>query len=321
LNFDVFNGDADGICALQQLRLKEPVESTLITGVKRDIKLLSQISTQPGDSIIVLDISLDKNKEALSELLQKGAFVKYFDHHYAGDIPEHENLSCYINTNSEICTSLIVNEFLQGEFVLWAIVGAYGDNMIKIADSYAVREHLSKEQSGLLRELGTLLNYNGYGSTINDLYFNPSELYRVVSQYKTPFDFITSENVFKTLREGYALDMEEVSKIQPELSSGEFALYILPDKPYSRRVSGVFGNQLAEKSPERAHAILSQLSSGDYLVSVRAPLINRTGADELCRQFPTGGGRKAAAGINNLKSEQLSEFIECFKRQFSEHWS
>jgi len=34
---DVFNGDADGICALHQLRLAEPVESTLVTGVKRDI--------------------------------------------------------------------------------------------------------------------------------------------------------------------------------------------------------------------------------------------------------------------------------------------
>ena len=35
--FDVFNGDADGICALIQLRLAEPRDTTLITGVKRDI--------------------------------------------------------------------------------------------------------------------------------------------------------------------------------------------------------------------------------------------------------------------------------------------
>ena len=42
-NFDVFNGDADGICALHQLRLTYPVSATLITGAKRDIKLLEKV--------------------------------------------------------------------------------------------------------------------------------------------------------------------------------------------------------------------------------------------------------------------------------------
>ena len=37
--FDVFNGDADGICALLQLRLERPLATQLITGVKRDIQL------------------------------------------------------------------------------------------------------------------------------------------------------------------------------------------------------------------------------------------------------------------------------------------
>ncbi len=47
---DVFNGDADGICALLQLRqgqTKEP--SRLITGIKRDIQLLKQVTAQNGD--------------------------------------------------------------------------------------------------------------------------------------------------------------------------------------------------------------------------------------------------------------------------------
>lgn len=42
-HIDVFNGDADGICALIQLRLANPVESQLITGVKRDIALLQKL--------------------------------------------------------------------------------------------------------------------------------------------------------------------------------------------------------------------------------------------------------------------------------------
>jgi len=41
--YDLFNGDADGICALIQLRLAGSCESTLITGVKRDIALAQQV--------------------------------------------------------------------------------------------------------------------------------------------------------------------------------------------------------------------------------------------------------------------------------------
>jgi hypothetical protein len=43
---DVFNGDADGICALIQYRLAYPADATLVTGVKRDIKLLEKIQVK-----------------------------------------------------------------------------------------------------------------------------------------------------------------------------------------------------------------------------------------------------------------------------------
>lgn len=46
--YDIFNGDADGICALHQLRLAEPREATLVTGVKRDIRLLEQVAQVRG---------------------------------------------------------------------------------------------------------------------------------------------------------------------------------------------------------------------------------------------------------------------------------
>ena len=85
-HYDVFNGDADGICALVQLRHAEPRESTLVTGVKRDISLLKQVDAQAGDSITVLDVSLDKNRDALQQVLEAGAEVFYCDHHFAGDI-------------------------------------------------------------------------------------------------------------------------------------------------------------------------------------------------------------------------------------------
>ena len=86
--FDVFNGDADGLCALTQLRNNQPLASTLITGVKRDIQLLQQVNAQAGDKITVLDVSMDKNKAALLDVLALGAEVFYCDHHATGDMPE-----------------------------------------------------------------------------------------------------------------------------------------------------------------------------------------------------------------------------------------
>ena len=61
-DYDLFNGDADGICALLQLRFAEPRENAeLITGVKRDINLLKRVDAKAGDRITVLDVSMDKN--------------------------------------------------------------------------------------------------------------------------------------------------------------------------------------------------------------------------------------------------------------------
>ena len=66
--FDVFNGDADGICALHQLRLAQPRDAVLVTGVKRDTALLQRIAAAPGDHITVLDIPLDRNRGTLLAL-------------------------------------------------------------------------------------------------------------------------------------------------------------------------------------------------------------------------------------------------------------
>ena len=83
-DWDVFNGDADGICGLIQL-LGRASES-LVTGPKRDIQLLQRVDAKAGDRVTVLDISLDKNRH-LKRILETGAEVLYIDHHYAGEIP------------------------------------------------------------------------------------------------------------------------------------------------------------------------------------------------------------------------------------------
>lgn len=316
MNFDIFNGDADGICALHQLRLAEPVISQLVTGVKRDIGLVKKVMAASGDNLVVLDISFDKNRVAVEQALSTGANVAYYDHHFSGDLPEHENLTCFINTNAETCTSLIVNEQLDGRYVNWAITAAFGDNLHVQAIELADRVGLSAAETELLKTLGTLINYNGYGSTVEDLHFAPDALYQTIKNYEDPFDFIKNEKAFLTLKQGYESDLEKVQSITPDLLTDKQGIYLLPDASWARRISGVYGNILTQQTPARAHAILSLIDDKYYVVSVRAPLDNREGADDLCRQFETGGGRKAAAGINKLPMSEYSVFVEKFKEQF-----
>lgn len=317
MQIDVFNGDADGICALVQLRLAEPCESQLITGIKRDIHLLSQVHPQTGDKITVLDISLAANRADLDRILKTGATVFYVDHHQAGDIPEHPALKTLINTDANICSSLLVNQHLHGQFAAWAVTAAFGDNMDNSAMQAAVSLKLNSEQLNRLKNLGICINYNGYGADLSDLHFAPDALYRELVCYASPFDFMTDNpQTYQKLLAGYAEDMNLALQTAAEYQNQNIAVYILPDAAWARRVSGVFGNELANLNPTRAHAVLSFNAQGGYLISVRAPLNNKTGADELCVGFATGGGRKSAAGINHLPQQQLADFIQRFAEKY-----
>ncbi|NIB38625.1 DHH family phosphoesterase [Pseudomaricurvus alkylphenolicus] len=317
-DYDVFNGDADGICALLQLRNSEPRSAQLITGVKRDISLLKRVDAGSGDRITVLDISMDKNTSELVKLLDKGASVFYVDHHFPGDIPDSEFLDSVINEAPDTCTSILVNKHLKGQFVQWAIVGAFGDNLNKSARALADSISLEETEVSLLENLGIYINYNGYGSDLEDLHFRPDDLFNKLRPYANPMDFIRDGNEhFSQLENGYQADMAAAEQSKPEASTDNSAVYILPNEKWARRVSGVFSNDLANRHPDRAHAVLTEKANGNYLVSVRAPLSNKTGAVDLCRQFATGGGRAAAAGINDLPSDQLGAFIRQLETQYT----
>ena len=310
MNYDVFNGDADGIISLIQLRLARPVEAELVTGVKRDIQLLNQVSAVDGDHVTVLDISMDKNTAALNRILNDGAEVFYADHHQAGVIPEHCNLTVHVDLDPNTCTALIVDKMLDGQFHLWAITAAYGDNLIAKADSLAKHIGLNEQQSEQLKELGTLINYNGYGAKVEDLHFTPADLYSKLVQYNSPFDVISDDSSpFKALQRAYEEDLLEAQSVSALHQSDVFKLIELPDVPWSRRISGVYGNLLANECPSRAHGVLTRNSDDSYTFSLRAPLDNKQGAADICAQFETGGGRAAAAGINRLAKVQISELI------------
>jgi hypothetical protein len=310
---DVFNGDADGICALTQLRNAEPADSRLVTGVKRDISLLERVDAAAGDLVTVLDVSLDKNRAGLVRLLERGARVLYVDHHFAGDIPTSDRLETLIDTAPDVCTSILVDRHLGGKFRLWAVTGAFGDNLDASALKLVKPLGLGADDLTTLANLGVYLNYNGYGAAVEDLHFPPAELFERVRPFASPLDFVAEDrSTFEKLESGYHQDMAAAAAIAPVAEAAGTAVYILPDEAWARRVSGVFSNQLANSSPARGHAVLTELRDGSYLVSVRAPLANKTGADELCRRFPTGGGRQAAAGINQLPADQLEDFITQF---------
>ena len=313
--YDVFNGDADGICALHQLRLDEPRASVRVTGVKRDIALLERVDAQAGDVVTVLDISLARNAAALARLLARGVQCRYFDHHFAGEIPAHAGLESFIDAAPDVCTSLLVDRYLDGRQRIWAVVAAFGDNLAAPARKAAAALALGETQLAQLQELGECINYNAYGDSVGDLYYEPGELFETIAGYADPFKFISSEPVFDVLRAGRADDLYRASELSPAAQTAHCAIYILPDAAWSRRVNGTFGNQLATKHPARAHAVLTR-SSGDYAVSVRAPVANPRGADELCRQFAGGGGRQAAAGIDVLPDSEFERFGAAFKQAF-----
>lgn len=326
MHYDVFNGDADGIIALLQLHLSKnkpyPQETKLITGVKRDISLLKQVDVEQAVSVTVLDISLEKNSDALTLLLEKEVDVFYVDHHRAGDIPQSQFLTSLIDTDANTCTSLLVNKHLNNEFVYWAIAAAFGDNMQASAEKLAEQCSLSISQQNLLKELGIYINYNGYGRSVDDLHFHPAQLFEKLLSYVDPFDLINeNDSVFHQLKTAYFADMEQAKNSVVLINNEQLSAVQLADAPWARRVSGVFGNELANASPDKAHVVVTLNESAaneetTYTISLRAPLRNKQGAGELCASFPTGGGRAAAAGVNALPEKMLGDFFDSVAKYY-----
>lgn len=317
--WEVFNGDADGLCAMVQIYRDAPRMDSdpvkVVTGRKRDIALLSRVHPAAGDQVTVLDVSMRSNADDLSRILKSGANVFYCDHHQAGNIPDHPALTTVIDTSPEMCTAALVDMCLGGKYRAWAVTACFGDNFPKLARRLASGHDFPLET---LERFGILLNYNGYGASVEDLHFDPAELYAHLRDFDTPMEFLSQKgDIFQRLDQGYESDMAGASgsKVIDETARG--LVLEMQDSAASRRVSGVYGNALAQEFPDRAHAILTQ-KPGGYVVSVRAPLSSRRGADTLCSAFETGGGRAAAAGINHLPDSDLTRFVTAFRAAFPE---
>jgi hypothetical protein len=287
-----------------------------VTGVKRDIALLDRVAASAGDACTVLDVSLDVNRGGLEKLLAAGVSVRYFDHHFAGDIPTHAGLEAHIDLSPNVCTSLIVDRVLEGRCRPWAIVGAYGDSLTAEADGLAAAAGIAPEAAQRLKALGVAINYNAYGETVDDLHVAPVELAAAMRPFGDPLEFADSSAACKRLADGMKDDMELAKRLTPARQVPGAIVFMLPDAAWARRASGTLANDKAKAHDGSAVAIVSPKTDGGYLVSVRVPRDFSVSAEAFCRRFPTGGGRKTAAGINHLPSEEFETFATAFEQQF-----
>ena len=314
---DIFNGDADGLCALMQWRLEYPAKAELVSGVKRDNALLRQVNSGADVELLVLDINFENNRADVERLLADGARIRYFDHHFPGERIAHPALSLTVDQAPEVCTSLLVHRAIGGKHPAWAVAGMYGDNLPGPAGRLAEAHGFDAGQAAILRKLGELLNYNGYGSELSDLHFDPKALFRALYEYGDPFVFVARSEAYAQLEAGYAADMAAAAALRPETQNENGRIYILPDQPWARRVIGVWANALSQEDKQRAHLILCPDGQGAYTASVRAPQVHPYGAAAFCRQFPGGGGREAAGGITGLKAGDTPAVRERFLAEFA----
>lgn len=312
-HFDIFNGDADGLCALHQLRLAQPRATHLLSGVKRDHALLGRVDARPGDSITVLDLPLAANRAALLNLLDQGVAVDYFDHHSAAPPPdEHPLLRLYLDPAPGTCTSLLVNRHLDGRFAAWAVVGAFGDNQAAPAHALAASLGLGEDAILQLKILGECLNYNAYGDSEADLLIPPTQLYKLMAAYPDPLDFIEQEPICLEIDQQWTNDLTQAMAVKPILDRDELIVVQLPAAAWARRVLGSYANRLAQQV-SKVCAVVAPNTRHTLTVSLRAPMGGAYTADQLVCPFG-GAGRATAAGINDLLPAQLPVLIQHWRK-------
>ena len=205
-----------------------------------------------------------------------------------------------------------MNQYLQGRQLAWAVTAAFGDNLADAARQAAVPLNLSAEQMAQLQSLGECLNYNGYGETLDDLFFDPAELYRQLRPFADPFAFIAESSAYPTLKAGYQEDMARAVAVSATEDARRGRIFMLPAEKWARRISGVFGNQLAVESPAQAHAVLTAKPDGGYLVSVRAPLAAKVGRGRVVqpvRQRRRTQGRRRHQSFAGIRTWPVYCFV------------
>jgi hypothetical protein len=319
----VFNGDADGIISQHLLELAGRAPTVRITGLKRDIKLLDRVTDPISEGrsleLYVCDINLGDNRDALLRRLKNPTTtVTWYDHHEPGEIPASPRLKTRIVTARGTCTALLVHADLipkhPGLDARWAAMAAYGDNLPESAEALLKPLALHPIELREICEAGELINYNAYGETVGDVLFPPLEVAVRMAPFTDAAEFIRKSGLIPPLREQLREDMERMGGLSPVETRDGASLYTLPAEPWARRLGSTFANRVALADPARAVAVLHPLRDGSFQVSVRAPRgrPDAPPASALAAEFPSGGGRALAAGINRLGAGDVAAFARRF---------
>lgn len=315
MEYDFFNGDADGIISLHQYRMLVPNDSVKYTGVKRDVELLRHVLEQDicHKLLNVFDVSMKSNHIHTLEALRNCNHIRWFDHHDPGDFDYGQDVRSVIDTDPNTCTAIIIDEYIERQYRDWTVAAAYGDNLHDTAKR--IGSQFSETQHEELRRVGETLNYNGYGQTEEDLISHPLDVFEDLHEYVSPFDYLAESGLFNIIENHMKQDEETVNRSETILDKPHGRIVVLPDSASSVRYSGIYSNKLVTDNPDKAFAILTIVPNG-YRVSIRASLEKPTGAGALASEFHTGGGREKAAGINLLGEDLLDLFIQKFNQAF-----
>ena len=314
--YDFFNGDADGIISLHQYRMHYPQNSELFTGVKRDVKLLRHCVDIKKSKFTVFDISLLSNADYVKPILENQNTIRWFDHHEPGDTELGENFEIFVDADPNCCTNILVDKFLEGLYRPWTICGAYGDNLHEQAEK--LNPCFDESSMSQLKEIGETLNYNGYGNEPLDLTVHPKEVYLDLKNYESPFEYRKKSKTYNKIHTQMKSDEAELSSSEILHDTKTGKVILLPNTRASIRYSGIYSNEQTTNNPDKAFAILTLVDGRNYRISIRSPKTNPYGASKLALQFPTGGGREKAAGVNELPISELNQFIEKFEEVYGD---
>lgn len=313
-----FNGDADGIISQHLAKISGIEPAIRITGLKRDLKLLGRIppgvAAGPLD-LHVFDVNLRDNLPDLLRLLENpAATVRWHDHHEPGEIPVSSRLKTRIVTARGTCTALLAHADYPGGDPRWAAMAAFGDNLPEAAEALLRPLGLHPIEVRELCEAGELINYNAYGEDENDVLFQPLEVAERMAAFTDAAAFIRRSGWIGPLRDQFRDDMEKMGGLVADEARPGASLYRLPDAAWARRLGSTFANRAALADPGRAIAALHPLQGGSFQVSIRAPRgrPDAPAASSLASEFPSGGGRALAAGINALSAEDVARFARRF---------
>lgn len=310
----VFNGDADGIISQHIAELSGLEPRRRVTGLKREIRLL-QDQPDVDATFYVFDVSLETNREGLERLLARpGVNLFWYDHHEPGIIPESPRLKTRILNTRGVCTALLAHAAFPGADPRWAATGAFGDNLPEAARALLSPLALPESEIDALREAGELINYNSHGETPDDVLFQPLEVAERMAAFRDVGGFLRESGFIEPLRAQLSADKEAMGALRPEAGRGRASFYRLPAAPWARRLGSTHASALALANPDRAFAFAHPLRDGAYQVSIRAPRGDggAAPASSLALEFPTGGGRALAAGINRLPADAVDAFVARF---------